>query len=149
MKKLLIIFFLTASCSMTNDKLENNFSDINFSDDRTYNETTDTLGETSEFDILLSVLARPTGSVGDGVNVGLNTPDIRGKNNDNTDLFDFHIFVDADLDKCIDRLKQRNKCIPGYTAEEIEKRCDKVDRANAILVQQSRIGADKIVQSIV
>jgi hypothetical protein len=38
MKKLLIIFFLTASCSMNNDKLENNFSDINFSDDMTFDE---------------------------------------------------------------------------------------------------------------
>ena len=38
MKKLLIIFFLTASCSMNNDKLENNFSDINFSDDMTFEE---------------------------------------------------------------------------------------------------------------
>ena len=28
MKRLLIIFFLTASCSMNNDKLENNISDI-------------------------------------------------------------------------------------------------------------------------
>ena len=38
MKKLLIIFFLTASCSMNNDKLEKNFSDINFSDDMTFEE---------------------------------------------------------------------------------------------------------------
>ena len=38
MKKLLIIFFLTTSCSMNNDKLENNFSDINFSDDMTFEE---------------------------------------------------------------------------------------------------------------
>ena len=38
MKKLLIIFFLTASCSMNNYKLENNFSDINFSEDMTFEE---------------------------------------------------------------------------------------------------------------
>ena len=38
MKKLLIIFFLNVSCSINNDKLENNFSDINFFDDMTFEE---------------------------------------------------------------------------------------------------------------
>ena len=48
MKKLLIIFFLTASCSMNNDKLENNFSDINFSDDMTFQEFQNKLEEYAE-----------------------------------------------------------------------------------------------------
>jgi len=48
MKKLLIIFFLTASCSMNNDKLENNFSDINFSDDMTFEEFQNKLQEYAE-----------------------------------------------------------------------------------------------------
>ena len=48
MKKLLIIFFLTASCSMNNDKLENNFSDINFSDDLTFEEFQKKLEEYAE-----------------------------------------------------------------------------------------------------
>ena len=48
MKKLLIIFFLTASCSMNNDKLENNFSDINFSDDMTFEEFQKKLKEYAE-----------------------------------------------------------------------------------------------------
>ena len=48
MKKLLIIFFLTASCSMNNDKLENNFSDINFSDDITFEEFQNKLEEYAE-----------------------------------------------------------------------------------------------------
>ena len=48
MKKLLIIFFLTASCSMNNDKLENNFSDINFSDDMTFEEFQNKLEEYAE-----------------------------------------------------------------------------------------------------
>ena len=48
MKKLLIIFFLTASCSMNNDKLENNFSDINFSDDMTFEEFKNKLEEYAE-----------------------------------------------------------------------------------------------------
>jgi hypothetical protein len=48
MKKLLIIFFLTASCSMNNDKLENNFSDINFSDDMTFEEFQKKLEEYAE-----------------------------------------------------------------------------------------------------
>jgi hypothetical protein len=48
MKKLLIIIFLTASCSMNNDKLENNFSDINFSDDMTFEEFQNKLEEYAE-----------------------------------------------------------------------------------------------------
>ena len=48
MKKLLIIFFLTASCSMNNDKLKNNFSDINFSDDMTFEEFKNELEEYAE-----------------------------------------------------------------------------------------------------
>jgi hypothetical protein len=48
MKKLLIIFFLTASCSMNNDKLKNNFSDINFSDDMTFEEFQNKLEEYAE-----------------------------------------------------------------------------------------------------
>ena len=48
MKKLLIIFFLTVSCSMNNDKLENNFSDINFSDDITFEQFKNKLEEYAE-----------------------------------------------------------------------------------------------------
>jgi hypothetical protein len=48
MKKLLIIFFLTASCSMNNDKLENKFSDIDFSDDMTFEEFQNKLEEYAE-----------------------------------------------------------------------------------------------------
>jgi hypothetical protein len=48
MKKLLIIFFLTVSCSMNNDKLENNLSDINFSDDMTFEEFKNKLEEYAE-----------------------------------------------------------------------------------------------------
>jgi hypothetical protein len=48
MKKFLIVFFLTASCSMNNDKLENNFSNINFSDDMTFEEFQNKLEEYAE-----------------------------------------------------------------------------------------------------
>jgi hypothetical protein len=47
---------------------------------------------------------------------------------------DWTIFIQADVDVCVDRLKERNKCIPGYTPKEIEIRCEKVDRVNAELV---------------
>jgi len=47
------------------------------------------------------------------------------------DLFDYKVYLEADLEECIARVKERNKAIPGYTAEEIERRCDVVDRANA------------------
>jgi len=50
-------------------------------------------------------------------------------------FFDWNIFIDADVDQCIARLKERNKCIPGYTPEEISRRCDEVDRANCEIAQ--------------
>ena len=37
-------------------------------------------------------------------------------------MFHLSIFVAADIDACVARLKIRNKCIPGYTAEETEIR---------------------------
>merc|ERR1719329_543080 len=61
-------------------------------------------------------------------------------------LFDLRLYVDTDLEACIAAIKIRNKCIPGYTPEEIEKRCDEVDRANAVIVQGSRNNADLIVR---
>jgi hypothetical protein len=48
-------------------------------------------------------------------------------------FLDWTIFIEADVDVCIDRLKERNKCIPGYTPEQIEVRCEEVDRVNAEL----------------
>ena len=48
MKKLLIIFFLTTSCSMNNDKLEKNFSDINFFNDMSFEEFKNKLEEYAE-----------------------------------------------------------------------------------------------------
>ena len=62
-------------------------------------------------------------------------------------MFDFKIYMDADLDKCIERLKIRNLCIPGYTPEEIVKRCDEVDRENALLVLKTKHLADLVVKS--
>jgi len=61
-------------------------------------------------------------------------------------LFDWTIYIDADIDECVERLKIRNKCIPGYTPEEIEARCDIVDRRNAEL---SRDSAYKYASQIV
>lgn len=52
-------------------------------------------------------------------------------------FLDWTVFIEADIDNCISRLKERNKCIPGYTPEEIEIRCDKVDRVNALLAQKT------------
>lgn len=62
-------------------------------------------------------------------------------------LFDLTIFVNSSVDVCINRLKQRNKCIPGYTPEEIEIRCDAVDRVNALTVMNSQYRADLVVES--
>lgn len=64
------------------------------------------------------------------------------------DLFDLSVFIRADVDVCVDRLKVRNLCIPGYTKEEIIIRCDAVDRVNAMTVLASSARADFIVDSI-
>ena len=63
------------------------------------------------------------------------------------DLFDMTIFVDACIDRCMDRLKIRNRCIPGYTPEEIAHRVDAVDRINAQTVHRSSNRADLVVAS--
>ena len=64
------------------------------------------------------------------------------------DLLDFTVFIHANVDVCVQRLKIRNLCIPGYTKEEIEMRCDAVDRVNAMAVLRSRHRADLIVDSV-
>lgn len=64
------------------------------------------------------------------------------------DLFDLKIFVNSDVDVCVERLKVRNQCIPGYTPEEIDIRCERVDRVNALTVMQSKDRADLVVQSL-
>lgn len=61
------------------------------------------------------------------------------------DMFDFKIFMDTDLDECMERVKIRNLCIPGYTPDEIRERVDRVDRVNAMTVMQSKARADLIV----
>ncbi|KAL3933823.1 MAG: hypothetical protein SGBAC_010231 [Bacillariaceae sp.] len=61
--------------------------------------------------------------------------------------FDYIIYIQVDVDKCVDRLKERNKCIPGYTAEEIELRCEVVDRKNAETVEATKIYATEEVLS--
>ena len=62
-------------------------------------------------------------------------------------FFDYIIYIEIGVDTCVARLKERNKCIPGYTPEEIEIRCEVVDRANAETVEKSRIYASEKVQS--
>lgn len=63
------------------------------------------------------------------------------------DLFDLTIYVEANLDLCMQRLKIRNRCIPGYTPAEINHRVDSVDRSNALTVERSAIRADLAVPS--
>lgn len=65
----------------------------------------------------------------------------------NGDLFDYTIFVDANVDTCMDRLKVRNQKIPGYTAEEIAVRVDAVDRVNAMTVLATKPRADRVVMA--
>jgi pantothenate kinase len=84
-----------------------------------------------------------------------NDEDENQKDNDNgwsqeiEKQFDLTIFINANVDTCIERLKVRNKCIPGYTHEEIDIRCDLVDRANAMLVLKSKDRAMHVVDSVV
>jgi pantothenate kinase len=63
-------------------------------------------------------------------------------------VFDLSIFMNTDLETCVQRVKVRNKCIPGYTPEEIEIRCEKVDRVNALTVLRSKARADVIVDAL-
>lgn len=63
--------------------------------------------------------------------------------------FDFTIYIDSNVDECIERLKVRNLCIPGYTADEIRIRCETVDKTNAFTVLKSQVRADVVVESIV
>lgn len=66
---------------------------------------------------------------------------------DIANFFDYTVFVDADVDKCMERLKSRNCCIPGYTPDEIHLRVDVVDRRNALTVDRSRRRAKEIFRS--
>jgi len=63
-------------------------------------------------------------------------------------MLDFSIFMDSDLEVCIERVKIRNRCIPGYTPEEIVERAETVDRANAMTVLNSKHRADVVVESL-
>jgi len=60
---------------------------------------------------------------------------------------DYGICIQASVDACVGRLKERNKCIPGYTEEEIEVRCEVVDRRNAEVSQHSQRFANLVVKS--
>lgn len=62
--------------------------------------------------------------------------------------FDWTIYLDADLDTCMDQLKIRNACIPGYTPEQIAIRVDEIDRRNAFIVMQSQSRAHVVYRSI-
>ncbi|CAJ1946384.1 unnamed protein product [Cylindrotheca closterium] len=61
--------------------------------------------------------------------------------------FDHIVYIEVDVDTCVARLKERNKCIPGYTPEEIEIRCEVVDRANAETVVRSSCYASEKVHT--
>lgn len=54
------------------------------------------------------------------------------------EFFDLTVYLERDIDQAVAQLKIRNKCIPGYTPEEIDVRCEVVDRKNAETVQLSR-----------
>jgi len=62
-------------------------------------------------------------------------------------FFDYIIYIKIDVDTCVARLKERNKCIPGYTPEEIEIRCEVVDRKNAETVERTKKYATEVVVS--
>lgn len=54
------------------------------------------------------------------------------------EFFDLTVYLERDIDKAVAQLKIRNRCIPGYTPEEIDVRCEVVDRKNAETVQLSK-----------
>jgi len=63
------------------------------------------------------------------------------------ELFDLRIYLDADEDECIARVRERNSVIPGYTVEEMTVRVEEVDRVNARIVEKSRARADVVLRS--
>ena len=63
-------------------------------------------------------------------------------------LFDLKIYMEQDLETCLERVKIRNRVIPGYTPEEIDARTEVVDRKNAETAMASKSRADLIVQAI-
>jgi len=64
------------------------------------------------------------------------------------EFFDLSICAHADVDDCVERLKVRNQCLPGLTAEEVEVRCEEVDRVNAMTVEQSKRNADIVAEAM-
>lgn len=65
------------------------------------------------------------------------------------DCFDFMIYIDVDMEVCLRRVKSRNQDIPGYTRDEMLRRCDDVDRRNAQLVLHcSPDRADLVIKSL-
>lgn len=63
-------------------------------------------------------------------------------------MLDFSIFMESDVDICVERVKIRNQCIPGYSRDEIIERAEKVDRVNAVTVLASKSRADIVVESL-
>jgi len=59
--------------------------------------------------------------------------------------FDLSVYLDVDVDQCMGRVMRRNRCLPGYTPEEIDVRVDAVDRVNATIVARSKARADLVV----
>ena len=62
--------------------------------------------------------------------------------------FDMTIYIDANIDMCMERLKIRNACIPGYTVDEIAFRVDAIDRKNAHTVAKAKDRANNVYKSI-
>jgi hypothetical protein len=45
----------------------------------------------------------------------------------------------------MERVRERNLCIPGYTPEEIVARVEAFDRANAMTLLKSKVRADVVI----
>ena len=57
-------------------------------------------------------------------------------------MFDYTIFMNSDLETCIERVKIRNQCIPGYTLEELE------ERLQQFVLNSMKTKVDKQMQKI-
>ena len=60
-------------------------------------------------------------------------------------MLDLKVFLDTPLGECLNRVKRRNLCLPGYTEEEILVRVDLVDRVNAEYVISAEREASVLV----
>ena len=63
-----------------------------------------------------------------------------------SNLFDYKIYIECDLDEAVQRVLIRNSAAIGYDFEFWKKRVQEVDRENGLVVMRGKEFADTIVE---